>query len=183
MNVIVEGKMAKVALPPVLNERFNDGTIAEVISAAEAILFDFDACQRITSFGIREWTRLLKQIPDTGYYGFVRVRPQVVVQFNVVHGFAGRGELLSMYVPYACPKCPEKFELLIDVAFENERIAQKMAPRVQCPNCLVDADMEELPAFYFSFVSRNPKPSPPEALQAAISASMSRRGRSPSLRR
>jgi hypothetical protein len=179
MKLVVEGsgQAARIALPEILNEKLDVAASLAEIGDHDVLVFDFDACLRTTSLGIREWIRLLRQLPDRAYYCFIRCRPSVMAQFNFVVGFAGRGELVSMYVPYACPKCSDRFDLLIDVSYERERVSSKIAPRIQCTRCLVDADLDEPPSYYFSYVSEAQPPSPrPEALPI-IAASMGRKPR------
>src|SRR4051812_30209761 len=85
-----------------IDERF-DGT-AFVAAARGAVIVDLGGVDRVTSYGIREWVNALKRM-ECSYLGFVRCRPLVVAQLNMVKGFAGRGEVLSVFAPYRCSGC------------------------------------------------------------------------------
>src|SRR5437899_411296 len=65
------------------------------------IVLDLEGVTRVTSYGVREWINALSMLPAQ-YLAFVNCHPSVVSQFNMVQGFAGRGQLVSLYLPYAC---------------------------------------------------------------------------------
>src|SRR4051812_22516477 len=101
-----------IKLSGTIDERFNR---AELVDAGRGlVVLDLDEVTRITSYGVREWMRALGDL-DAHYIGLVRCRPAIVAQLNMVAGFAGRGEVLSVYAPYVCPKCGKNFEVLLDI--------------------------------------------------------------------
>jgi serine/threonine protein kinase len=173
---LVIGRSAIVTLPPVLDDRFNERTLIEELDGMQHIIFDFDRVQRITSFGVREWVRFLKVLPQNAYYCFIRCHPSMVSQLNFIHDFGGRGELLSLYTPYECPRCHEKMELLIDVSREKQRIDSGELTPLQCARCRIDAELDDLPDLYFAHVKRRPKPSPPQAVVELLPGSVAQRG-------
>jgi serine/threonine protein kinase len=172
---------AIVTLPQLLDERFGDSDLAPSLAKVSPIVFDFDRVQRITSFGVREWIRLLRTLAPRGYYCFIRCHPVSVAQFNVIEDFAGRGEMLSLYVPYECPQCHEKTELLVDVQREKSRLAALELPPLQCARCRVDAELDDFPELYFQYVAKRPRPAPPPAVLELISGGASKRPVDPSL--
>lgn len=128
------------------------------------VLFDLDGVNRVTSFGVREWIAALRRL-ETSYYGFVRCRPSLVSQFNMVAGFGGEGELLSLYAPYVCVDCEEIVEALVDVVEEYGALVEERLPvEMSCPACGGRAELDELPDEYFAYVRSKPKPRlPPDA--------------------
>jgi serine/threonine protein kinase len=150
---------AQVArLPPVIDEHFDHKTWIQKLEKVDVIVFDFDAVGRLTSLGILEWTKLLKGLPATGYYCFVRCHANAVAQFNLLKDFPGRGEILSLFVPYVCPECESEIEVLVDVMAEKDRISRDALPPPECPRCGVPAEEEE--QLYFQFVNACPPPAP-----------------------
>jgi hypothetical protein len=70
------------------------------------VVFDLDQLVRISSFGVSQWVLALEGL-TADYYCFVRLRPSIVDQFNMVRAFAQCGELVSLYTPFRCPRCDE----------------------------------------------------------------------------
>jgi hypothetical protein len=72
-------------------------SVALVAAAlADDVVLDLGGIERITSFGVREWMRFMKQLPQgvTGIY--VINAPVVVVdQLSMVEGFAGVAKILT----------------------------------------------------------------------------------------
>jgi hypothetical protein len=162
------GRASRIVLPDVMDGYVDGVTMAESIAGAESVVFDFDRVRRITSFGAREWIRLLERIPKETYYCFIRCRPSVVLQLSSVENFAGRGELVSLYVPYACPSCSHGFEILVDLAAEKERFEQKLPPPMKCPKCHREAEFDEVAEIYFDYAASCAPASPPDAVKELI---------------
>lgn len=147
-----------------------EGVLDETLNRRElqglsgAVIFDFEKVSRVTSFGVREWVLAQAEL-QAEYYGFINCHPQVVTQFNIVESFAGRGELLSLYCPYQCPRCDREFEVLIDLRKHFEEAVSGQLAEVICPDDGSVAEFDEVPEHYFAYVSRSPKPSPPAAVQ------------------
>jgi serine/threonine protein kinase len=158
---------ALLTLPAVI-----DGSFAFEIEAVRdkgVLVFDFDRVRRITSFGVREWSHFLKQLPPQTYYCFVRCHASAVAQLNFVSDFGARGELLSLYAPYECPRCGDRVELLIDAYKEKENIDALELPSLRCSRCLIEVELDESPEVYFDYVIRSQRPNPPPAVQELLS--------------
>lgn len=121
------------------------------------VVFDLEALLRITSFGVREWMAALRGL-RADYYAFTRCRPALIAQFNMVEGFAGRGELVSFYAPYICSACDDDFEVLLDLRRDQRIVADMRTPPADCPRCSSPAVFDDLPGDYFSFVASRPFP-------------------------
>jgi hypothetical protein len=172
-TILDHGFACVVVMPDVINERFDGAALGEELQDARAIVFDLDRVELVTSYGIRQWIRMIGSLPPEPYYCFIRGRPAAVAQFNLVPGFAGRGELLSIFVPYSCPRCSGTSELLVDVEADKDLLDSMSAPPIQCARCRVDAELEDVPEVYFTFVANAPRPSPPGPVAALITGSPS----------
>jgi hypothetical protein len=169
-----EGATAVVEMPKLLDESFDTSSNLKALRGSIAIIFDFDKVERITSYGIRQWIDLLDGIDAKTYYCFVRCPPNVVAQITFVVGFSGRADILSIYLPYVCPSCDERSQLLIDLTYEHERIEQFAPPALRCSRCGVDSDFDEVPSSYFSFLATAPRPAPPSEVSSLVPSARTR---------
>lgn len=130
-------------------------------AGAEVVIYDLDGVKRITSYGVLQWVKALKDL-RARYYGFMRCRPCIVRQFNMVAGFGKHGEVLSVYLPYFCEGCDAEFENLLDLRADFV-IAQTAAPpEVRCPTCSAMAEFDDVPKSFLAFSADYPRPNPPE---------------------
>jgi len=128
---------------------------------ADAVIYDLDAVKRITSYGVLQWVKALKEL-RTKYYGFMRCRPCIVRQFNMVAGFGKQGEVLSIYLPYFCEACDAEFETLLDLRADFAVAQSGTPPDVRCATCNTVADFDDVPKSYLSFSADYPRPNPPD---------------------
>ena len=144
---------------------------------AEHVVFDFDGIRRVTSFGILMWTRTVEEL-SVPYVGMWRCRPCIVQQLNVVADFAGKCDLLSVYLPYACDGCDREFDVLWDMRDRHARALKGDVSDEPCPKCGKPAEFDDLPSNYFAFARRIPAPHTPAAVSARLlSFEMSKVGR------
>lgn len=143
------------------------GTIDETATAnsfvppsGDVVLYDLGEVRRITSYGVLLWVKALKEV-QAKYYGLTRCRPSIVRQINMVTGFAGRGEVLSIYLPYFCKACNREFERLLDLCAHYAVAQAHSPPPERCPHCRADAEFDDAPESYFAFVTDSPAPRPP----------------------
>ncbi|MHB1846888.1 MAG: protein kinase domain-containing protein [Deltaproteobacteria bacterium] len=160
------GPVCAVKLSGVINETFDGKRFVAGLSGNRAPLaIDLDEVRSITSFGVREWVNALKALPSE-YYCFVRCRPAVLVQFNMVSGFGGRGEIVSFFIPYHCGACGNDFELLADLRTQHAKLSSYDIPGAPCPKCQAAAEFDDLPESYLAHVAQSPAPNPPPAVVA-----------------
>ncbi len=145
-----------------------EGTIDESTDAqalappgAAIVLYDLDGVKRITSYGVLQWVKGLKEL-KAQYYGFLRCRPCIVRQFNMVAGFGKRGEILSIYLPYFCDSCDVEFDSLLDLRTAFSVAQSASPPETRCPTCDGSAEFDDVPKSFLAFTSDYPKPNPPE---------------------
>lgn len=126
---------------------------------AQQIIFDFDGIRRVTSFGILMWTRALEEL-SASYLAMWRCRPCIVQQLNVVADFAGRCEVLSVYLPYVCEDCDKEFDVLWDLSQRHAAALKCELGTELCPKCRKPAVFDDIPANYFAFAKRIAAPAP-----------------------
>jgi serine/threonine protein kinase len=160
-----------ISLPEMFDERFVTRALTESLRGTGPIVFDFERVQSIKSIGVREWFRLIGELPEGRYYCFVRCHPQVVSQFNAIEGFGGRGELVSIYVPFECRSCDARQEILLDLTLDCARLEARSIPAVHCSTCSKDMELEEIPEVYFDYALKSPRPRPPEIVSELIGGS------------
>ena len=134
---------------------------------SNTVVFDLDGVDRITSFGVREWIESLQRV-NAEYYAFIRCRPSIVTQFNMVADFGVQGQLVSLYVPFECTECGEYFEELCDLRHDYDRIASLDLPTRHCAKCKGELELDDVPEQYFSYVLSKPEPVVPAAAQRLI---------------
>jgi len=149
---------ALVHLAGILDETVDAEKLGRALEGAAVI--DLDGVRLITSFGVRIWVNALRSVRSE-YYCFVRCRPAVVAQFNMVAAFPGEGHLVSFYLPYACPICGKQLETLVDLRTAHEQISALAVPAEQCPDCHAAAEFDDVPDTYLSFAASRPRPAPP----------------------
>jgi len=130
-------------------------------SGADVVVYDLDGVKRITSYGVLQWVKALKEL-RARYYGFMRCRPCIVRQFNMVAGFGKRGEVLSIYLPYFCEPCDAEFETLLDLRADFAVAQNAAPPEVRCPTCNAMAEFDDVPKSFLAFSADYPRPNPPE---------------------
>jgi DNA-directed RNA polymerase subunit RPC12/RpoP len=140
-----------VKLSGVIDETFDRTKLA--FGPSETIVFDLDNVRRITSYGVRDWMLAMAELTGSTY--FVRCRPALVSHFNMVQNFGARGQLVSFYAPYACSACGKEVEVLIDRR-RSPSVAALAPPTMTCPSCGGEAELDDNPDTFFSYVTSAP---------------------------
>jgi serine/threonine protein kinase len=161
------GNAWKVSIRGVIDERFTGAFAAELTGSAPAVI-DVDGVNRISSFGVREWTHVMQTITgDTSVY-LVRCRPVIVAQLNSVAHFAGLALVVSVYCPYACQQCGDGFEVLLDLRRDRAAVTARKAPPAQCPKCGGAGEIDDIEETYFSAIAAQPPFKLPAEVEAII---------------
>lgn len=160
-----QGSGWRLELAGVIDERFDPVTVSHGVSGT--VIIDLDGVQRITSFGVREWIRAIRSL-DLDYLGFVRARPGMVSQFNMIAGFGGPGELISLYAPFICNSCGDITEVLIDLRRQHDVATSGSMPAVRCSKCGGATEFDDLPESYFAHAASVPAPQPPPEARQLI---------------
>jgi len=157
-----------VEIAGVLNETFDGPACMAPLAAGGApIVFDLDGVRRITSFGVRQWVEGLRRLGEIEYF-FVRCRPSLVAQFNMIAGFGGAGQLVSLYLPYTCPRCGQDSEHLLDLRHDHAAAVAGQVPERDCESCGRPAELDDDPGAYLSYAAEAPPPVVPVEVAALI---------------
>jgi hypothetical protein len=156
------GKLVEIR--GVIDETFD---LTALTAIDEIVLFDLDGVKRMTSFGIREWREALSNL-EARYLGFVRCRPAVLAQFNLVPGFGCGGELISFYLPYICMECDHFDMILLDRRTDDEVVEWGAPPDLECSECGAQMEFDDIPTACFRYARLAPRPRPPFAAVAMI---------------
>ncbi|MEM9452654.1 MAG: serine/threonine-protein kinase [Myxococcota bacterium] len=143
-----------------------------------AVIVDLAEVHRITSFGVREWIRALRDM-TASYLGLIGCRPTVMAQLNTVHGFGGSGDVITLFAPYVCPRCSEEIEEHLDLRVCSADVRAGNLPRVECPRCREVAEFDDIPSTYFAYVTSKGEPHPPLDIQRVLACAIGGRLRAP----
>jgi hypothetical protein len=136
-----------------------------------SFVVDLGGVERVTSFGVREWTRMLDRI-QSGWVGFINCRPIVVAQFNMVANFGKQGQIVSLFLPYVCDACGEECEELVDLRDNFALVESSEPPTMKCPRCGQDAAFDDFPDTYFSYTRTQGRPRVPEGAARILSGKL-----------
>lgn len=114
------------------------------------VVIDIAGIKRINSFGVRLWVDATRRIPGDAHVSFVRSSPPMVEQMNMIHGFFGRGELVSFFAPMICPACEEMENLLCEV--EACRTAGGQLPETKCSECGETMELDDIEEQFLFFL-------------------------------
>ena len=151
----------------VINETLQGSAFAPFARENTPIVIDLSGVRRITSFGVRQWIEGLAHLDGVDYF-FIHCRPALVLQFNMIAGFAGTGHLLSMFLPYECPTCSHQPEHLLDLVDDYALVTAAQPPECRCTECGAPAQFDEAPDFYLSYAREHPVPRLPPAVAALL---------------
>ncbi len=164
-NVIHRRDGCVLKLSGTINESFEGRKILSAVRGD--VVFDMGEVNRITSYGVREWMGMLRQLHGR-YVGFIHCKPAIVAQFNMITGFGCGGQLISLYAPYVCARCGAESELLIDLRRDAGMIENFALPERRCEACGGESEFDDLPEAYFSFFSGTSAPTPPRHVERMI---------------
>src|SRR5688572_16747625 len=154
------------------------GTIDETFSAAQLsqqiradTILHLGKVTRFSSFGVREWVRLMKDLQGrVKHCILVECSPAVVNQLNMVVDFAAGAHVKSVQLPYACPDDEIDQLVVADVDAQREPLLAGRLPQVPCPRCNKPMVFDDLPNSYLAFL-RDAAPAEPGSAMAAFIAS------------
>lgn len=117
-------------------------------------IIDLGGVTFINSVGVREWITLLDRIAQKGLPVTLRnVSEPMVRQMSMVMEVRGDAAVESFYAPYCCPACGDERALLIRVAEHQAALAAQQPPVMPCAACGANAEFDEFPKRYLSFLT------------------------------
>ena len=109
------------------------------------VVLDVRGVRAVTSIGVRTWITSVSNMRATALY-YVNCPPPLMLGFNTLQGFAGRGAIVSALVPYTCAN-GHLFERRADLRLASFD-ATESPP---CPTCGGASNLDEEPDYYFSY--------------------------------
>ncbi len=142
------------ALTGNLAEDFDPKTIDP--KGAANLILDLSRVGGVSSFGVREWVRAVREVAEKTAIWYVASSPRMTDQFNMIAGFDGGGSLLSFYGNYLCPDCNNETAALFDVQLDAGGFSADSAPVRQCRTCGRHAELDDIPEALFEYPSSHP---------------------------
>ncbi len=150
-----------------LNESFDSAAAGQALAESKLVVLDLAGVDRITSYGVREWTAMLAACKGTELW-LARCSEAIVAQLSTIKGFAGHARVASLLLSFRCDACGASFEHTFDLeADAKELSAGAPAPR-SCAQCGSDAKPEDDAASLLFMKRWLGKPVPHE-VRAALS--------------
>lgn len=114
------------------------------------VVLDTGGVTFVSSFGIREWMRLLRVLRERGPVVLERVTDVLIVQMNTIPELARDLRVVSFFAQYACPACGAERAPLIDAIAHAESLRQMQAPPQPCLECGGPMELGDFPERYLS---------------------------------
>jgi hypothetical protein len=152
------------------------GTIDETFSATQLAqqiradtILHLGKVTRFSSFGVREWVRLMKDLKGrVKNCLLVECSPAVVNQLNMVVDFAAGAHVKSIQLPYVCQDDELDQLHVVDVDAQREALLAGRLPQVPCPRCKKPMIFDDLPGSYLAFLREAAAPEAGSAMAAFI---------------
>ncbi|HLL55177.1 MAG TPA: protein kinase, partial [Myxococcaceae bacterium] len=156
-NRLSIGPITHLRISGMIDETFAPQSIARDLTGH--VILDLGRVERISSFGVRKWIEFAGKMPAgaNGLY-VVHAPPAIVDQLNMVEGFGGVTQVLSVLAPYNCNKCGEDRVRLVDLHADAPIIAEGKAPPHDCPVCGSQLQFADLPAEFFDYARHQTLP-------------------------
>ncbi|MFZ9595853.1 MAG: hypothetical protein ACO3A2_07215 [Bdellovibrionia bacterium] len=131
----------------------NAGFERELGSPPAALDIYCKEVSRINSDGVRSWIKYFQKCQSTKTrLRFFECSPSVVDQMNLISNFISHGTVESLFVPFVCKKCHAEFLALFQ-SNEIQKSGSKI-PKMKCKKCSGEAEFDDVPEKYFSFLFR-----------------------------
>ncbi len=110
---------------------------------------DLSGVASISSGGIGRFTAFSSLRPPGTPLYLVECPPCIVDQLNLVQGFAGSAEVLSVRAEFSCTSCGAEEQQVVDLLAEGARIRSGRPPMVVCSRCQSPMRLVEDDTFQF----------------------------------
>jgi hypothetical protein len=147
MRVEIRGAFDQAAEFGALLQHLGD----EVARGLRLCLFDLSRVRQITSWGARAWILFLRALPESLQYHFVNGSTLFSRHLGMVADMVGRGEVLTLALPYECASCGAERARLVHVRWLSPSVRMEPPP-FRCSSCGELERFAELPDRYFSFL-------------------------------
>lgn len=144
--------MRKIRLEKKIQDRYTfisvSGDIGDDLQAAKVgeglegdVVFDLAAVGQFTEAGIARWRSLMQAIAPATERIILLGLPAVALEhLKRREDLADKGQVLTLYLPFACKSCAITTQVEIDVAQHFEQLRLSTPPEMACPDCGKPAD-------------------------------------------
>jgi serine/threonine protein kinase len=147
-----EGRATVTRISGVIDEAFDAARILKQVSPL--VVLEVSGIRRITSFGVRQWSEMMKALPGDVRHLYLLGCPAVFVdQLNMVLNFGGRSEVITAYATYFCNKCDREEPVLLDVFGDRAQLLGGQMPTHTCSQCKSTMELAEDPQQYVRLVN------------------------------
>jgi hypothetical protein len=144
-----DGTQTYIRIDGVINERL-DGKRAAARIKSKSVVLNCAGVALITSYGVRAWfdfVRALERRKIELY--FVECSTAFVRETNQVIDFVGPGQVVSCYLPYACPACSAQRTVLLRVDLDKHVVRDREPDEYSCLVCGSTMEFDEEPGLFF----------------------------------
>jgi len=100
------------------------------------VVFNLAGVGRMDDAGRLRWQKLLATVASsTERILVVGLPPSMIEQMDRGNDLAGKGQVLSLYLPYSCRSCQTTSHLEVDVAMHQRDLQFAAPPSATCPDC------------------------------------------------
>lgn len=142
-----EGGGTRVTLAGRLDDSSLLGKLAVRLPPGD-VTIDCGGIAFVNSFGVREWTLLVRALRDRGTVTLERVTDALMTQMNPIPEFAPPVRITSFSAQYVCPACGAEPLPLIDALEHAAELAAMRAPPVPCAECGAAMELADFPERY-----------------------------------
>ena len=139
------GNVTVVTLQGEISEQFHGLEVGRRLRGE--VVLDLSQVQRITSFGVREWLTMLRELYATRLT-LARCSEPFIHQLSMIRSFAGTGRIVSFFAPYVCSSCGTAFSALYDAVRDRHAIDSRLPVPADCPRCSSPAYFDDEPSLY-----------------------------------
>jgi hypothetical protein len=107
--------------------------------------------QHMNSVGVKDWISVFGSLRRLGVkLEFHECPPGVVFNINLISNFVSREEVISLQLPFSCPKCQLQYFPLLTVKTLLEQKLQ--LPTVKCTQCQSVCEFDDQFEEYLGFL-------------------------------
>lgn len=115
-----------------INEHFPGAELAKAVRGP--VLFDLLDVGSVTSFGVREWLRMLAASNPSEAY-FVWASDAIIRQVSMIRNFRGSAQIYSVAPDFVCSACSTMFASELVATWDRTLLQGTSLPAPPCPAC------------------------------------------------
>lgn len=128
--------------------------LEEILNGNEnTLLINCREISKINSSGVKTWRSFFREVRKKNIrLSFIECSPCIVEQINVQTEFILFHEIISICLTFFCSSCGS--DTLLVQTTEELTLENYQFPEIQCSDCGSNAEFDDVPEHYFSFLKR-----------------------------